>query len=238
MPQRALYPIPPHPGSCPSTRRPSSGSPASADTRPSAAFYHASLAKGERYHLRQLLNHVVRLKSFEDLRRYEGIIQPTFKTACLARGPLLDAWACTRRPSASFPTLCVGSSSPFSPPTKSPLPSTCRAQGPLPDGFGHQHRLVPHGRRSLQRRPTRHRGVPAEPPPSLPRSSPCPFLVSAYPSLLPSSHTGAPLGHPLHVHPLQVQPAPRSDSSSVMVSHSSSARSAASIAPPSPPRWR
>ena len=46
-------------------------------------FVHPS--GGERFHLRLLLINVKGAKSWEDIRRFQGILHPTFNVACLAR---------------------------------------------------------------------------------------------------------------------------------------------------------
>jgi len=53
-------------------------------------MYSCSPREGERHFLRLLLNHIPGPTSFEFLRTYEGVVYPTFKQACLARGLLLD----------------------------------------------------------------------------------------------------------------------------------------------------
>ncbi|KAL0385787.1 UNVERIFIED_CONTAM: hypothetical protein Sradi_2973000 [Sesamum radiatum] len=50
---------------------------------------YAHPSSGEKYYLRMLLYKVRGAQSFEDLRTFNGIIYPTFKQACAARG-LLD----------------------------------------------------------------------------------------------------------------------------------------------------
>ena len=49
-------------------------------------FVHPS--GGKRFHLRLLLINVKGAKSWEDIRRFQGILHPTFKVACLACGLL------------------------------------------------------------------------------------------------------------------------------------------------------
>lgn len=53
-------------------------------------MYFVSPSAGERFYLRTLLTIVKGPTSFEDLRRYGGVIYPTFRDACLARGLLED----------------------------------------------------------------------------------------------------------------------------------------------------
>jgi len=43
-------------------------------------------AKGERYYLRVLLNHVVGATSYEHLKMVDGVVQPTFREAAERRG--------------------------------------------------------------------------------------------------------------------------------------------------------
>ena len=51
-------------------------------------FVHPSV--GEKFYLRLLLINVKGAESWEDIRRFQGILHPTFKVACLACGPLED----------------------------------------------------------------------------------------------------------------------------------------------------
>src|SRR6202789_2694972 len=53
-------------------------------------MYYAHPSSGERFYLRTLLAAVKGAKSFEDLRRVDGDLLPTFHQACLARGLLED----------------------------------------------------------------------------------------------------------------------------------------------------
>lgn len=46
---------------------------------------------GERYYLRMLLNVVKGATSFEDIRTVNGVLHPTFRSACTALGLLGDA---------------------------------------------------------------------------------------------------------------------------------------------------
>jgi ATP-dependent DNA helicase PIF1 len=50
--------------------------------------YFVQPREGERYYLRILLNTVPSPKSWEHLRTFDGVIHPTFKAACIARGLL------------------------------------------------------------------------------------------------------------------------------------------------------
>ncbi|XP_071726987.1 uncharacterized protein [Rutidosis leptorrhynchoides] len=51
---------------------------------------YSNPASGERYYLRMLLNIVKGPLSFEDIRRVDGTLHPTFKDACFARGLIND----------------------------------------------------------------------------------------------------------------------------------------------------
>ncbi|PWZ28212.1 hypothetical protein Zm00014a_038889 [Zea mays] len=53
-------------------------------------IYYVHPSTGERYYLRMLLMIVKGATSYEDLRRYNNILHPTFKEACRARGLLND----------------------------------------------------------------------------------------------------------------------------------------------------
>jgi hypothetical protein len=53
-------------------------------------LYYVHPSVGERYFLRMLLLVVKGAKSYEDVRRYNGVLYPTFKLACNARGLLGD----------------------------------------------------------------------------------------------------------------------------------------------------
>ena len=53
-------------------------------------MYFASPSSGERFYLRTLLTVVKGSTSFEDLRTVDGIIYPTFRDTCVARGLLED----------------------------------------------------------------------------------------------------------------------------------------------------
>ena len=53
-------------------------------------IYYAQPASGERYYLRMLLNTVKGCTSFEDIRTINGVVHPTYKSACKALGFLDD----------------------------------------------------------------------------------------------------------------------------------------------------
>ena len=53
-------------------------------------MYFVGPSSGERFYLRLLLTIVKGSVSFEDLRTWNGVVHPTFKSACIARG-LLDS---------------------------------------------------------------------------------------------------------------------------------------------------
>ncbi|KAM0880860.1 hypothetical protein ACQ4PT_033300 [Festuca glaucescens] len=53
-------------------------------------IYYAHPASGEKYYMRILLNTVKGCKSFEDIRKVNGVIHPTYKSACYALGLLDD----------------------------------------------------------------------------------------------------------------------------------------------------
>eukprot|EP00111_Clytia_hemisphaerica_P007544 TCONS_00021908-protein len=53
-------------------------------------MYNASIREGERYFLRVLLLHVPGATSFEFLKTFDGVLYPTFREACLARGLLAN----------------------------------------------------------------------------------------------------------------------------------------------------
>jgi hypothetical protein len=53
-------------------------------------MYFVPPTAGERFYLRTLLTVVCGPRSFDDLRSFEGILYPTFKDACNARGLLED----------------------------------------------------------------------------------------------------------------------------------------------------
>ncbi|XP_071713076.1 uncharacterized protein [Rutidosis leptorrhynchoides] len=57
---------------------------------------YSNPASGERYYLRMLLNIVKGPLSFEDIRRVDGTLHPTFKDACFARGLINDDKECTK----------------------------------------------------------------------------------------------------------------------------------------------
>ena len=46
--------------------------------------------QGERYFLKLLLSHMIGVKSYDELKIYEGAVYPTFKATCLAMGLLED----------------------------------------------------------------------------------------------------------------------------------------------------
>ncbi|XP_048493212.1 uncharacterized protein LOC104903169 [Beta vulgaris subsp. vulgaris] len=52
--------------------------------------YHVTPDSGKKYYLRTLLNFVKGLTCYEDLRTIDGLVYPTFKEACYARGLLDD----------------------------------------------------------------------------------------------------------------------------------------------------
>ena len=52
--------------------------------------YPVSPMAGERYFLRVLLHHVAGAASFEDMRRVNGVLRPSFQDACVQRGLLQD----------------------------------------------------------------------------------------------------------------------------------------------------
>ncbi|XP_035841296.1 uncharacterized protein LOC110919253 [Helianthus annuus] len=53
-------------------------------------IYSASPSLGEAYYLRILLTKVKGPRSFEEIRTYDGVVYPTFRDACYARGLLDD----------------------------------------------------------------------------------------------------------------------------------------------------
>jgi len=53
-------------------------------------MYYIPPTAAERFYIRTLLAVVPGPKSFEDLRTYKGVVYPTYKDACAARGLLAD----------------------------------------------------------------------------------------------------------------------------------------------------
>ena len=53
-------------------------------------IHHVPPSWGELFYLRRLLNHVRGAQNWEDLREYDGVVYPTCKEACFARGLLDD----------------------------------------------------------------------------------------------------------------------------------------------------
>lgn len=53
-------------------------------------IYYAHPTSGERYYLRMLLNTVKGCRSYAEIRTVDGVVHPTFKAACQARGFLDD----------------------------------------------------------------------------------------------------------------------------------------------------
>ncbi|XP_057248262.1 uncharacterized protein LOC125493694 [Beta vulgaris subsp. vulgaris] len=53
-------------------------------------IYHVSPGSGEKFYLRTLLNFVKGATCYEDIRTVDGLVYPTFKEACYARGLLDD----------------------------------------------------------------------------------------------------------------------------------------------------
>lgn len=53
-------------------------------------IYHCNPTMGEKYYLRMLLTVVRGPRSFENLRTVDGVLHPTFRAACLAKGLLED----------------------------------------------------------------------------------------------------------------------------------------------------
>ena len=69
-------------------------------------MYNASVREGERFYLRVLLLHVPGATSFENLRTFNGVIHPSFREACVARGLLQDdnLWITTMENAAQYGT--------------------------------------------------------------------------------------------------------------------------------------
>ena len=53
-------------------------------------IYYAQPTSGEKYYLRMLLNTVKGCRSYEEIRTVDGVVHPTFKSACYALGLLND----------------------------------------------------------------------------------------------------------------------------------------------------
>ncbi|XP_057248163.1 uncharacterized protein LOC104903158 [Beta vulgaris subsp. vulgaris] len=53
-------------------------------------IYHVTPGAGEKFYLRTLLNYVKGVTCYEDIRVVDGVVHPTFKEACYARGLLDD----------------------------------------------------------------------------------------------------------------------------------------------------
>uniref|UniRef100_A0A453HZ10 Helitron helicase-like domain-containing protein n=1 Tax=Aegilops tauschii subsp. strangulata TaxID=200361 RepID=A0A453HZ10_AEGTS len=53
-------------------------------------IYYAQPTSGEKYYLRMLLNTVEGCRSYEDIRTVDGVVHPTYKSACYALGLLND----------------------------------------------------------------------------------------------------------------------------------------------------
>ncbi|XP_066923007.1 uncharacterized protein, partial [Clytia hemisphaerica] len=69
-------------------------------------MYNASVREGERFYLRVLLLHVAGATSFEELRTFDGVLHPSFREACIARGLLQDdnLWITTMENVAQYGT--------------------------------------------------------------------------------------------------------------------------------------
>lgn len=67
-------------------------------------MYHINPNQGELFYLRTLLLHVTGCISFQCIRSYNGVVYPSFKSACVARNLLEDdnQWFETLRESATF----------------------------------------------------------------------------------------------------------------------------------------
>ena len=53
-------------------------------------IYYAQPTSGEKYYLRMLLNTVKGCRSYEEIRTVDGVVHPTFKSACYSLGLLND----------------------------------------------------------------------------------------------------------------------------------------------------
>uniref|UniRef100_A0A453C8I6 Uncharacterized protein n=5 Tax=Aegilops tauschii subsp. strangulata TaxID=200361 RepID=A0A453C8I6_AEGTS len=53
-------------------------------------IYYAQPTSGEKYYLRMLLNTVKGCRSYEEIRTVDGVVHPTYKSACYALGLLND----------------------------------------------------------------------------------------------------------------------------------------------------
>lgn len=80
---------------------------------------HVSPIAGELYYLTILLTHVGGPKYFDDIKTFDGVVQPTFKVACFKRGLLDDdreyisalkkaaIWACGFRLHKLFVSMMI-----------------------------------------------------------------------------------------------------------------------------------
>ena len=71
-------------------------------------LYYVSPAASERYYLRLLLTSVKSSTSFDDLCIFQGVLAPSFREACLARGLLQNdqEWQQCLREAKSMATGC------------------------------------------------------------------------------------------------------------------------------------